>query len=170
VVHAEYKKSIIDRLVNPYMRDELTRLARNGSQKVPGRFLQPLSEALATGTPDDHFAFGVAAWLRYVKGYDANGKEFDIADAESIRMGLQDVARKSNGNAYPLFSFLEVFGRDLPSNAAFTEKVSGYLRSIVDNGMVAALEQFEQDREKKAEIGPNAPDAKPTAGECHFRP
>ena len=142
----DYKSSIIDRLVNPYMKDELTRLARNGSQKVPSRLMQPAREAVAVDGNADYLAFAVAAWIEYAKGYDSKGAEFDINDVEGINMGLQELARQSGANPRPLFALRKIFGHELSSHKGFTNKVEQYLRDIVDNGMTTALSHFNEEQ------------------------
>lgn len=151
-----YKPDLIARMENPHMGDELTRLARNGSQKAPTRLLRPIKEAIAKGGEYDHLAFGVAAWMRYVTGYDSDQAEFDINDIDAIRLGLQDIARSSQGSAFPLLSVKEIFGGDLPANRAFAETVQKHLQSISTEGMMQALSDFNKDIAVKREMGPAA--------------
>lgn len=153
----DYKQDIIDRISN--MPDDLTRLARNGSQKVQSRFLSPLKDAIAKDTPYDHIAFAVAGWMEYLKGFNADGQAFDINDGEGVRMGLQDIARNNNGDPHPLLAVREIFGPDLSSHKAFIEKVEKALQSIEQDGMLTALRQF---NDRIAQDPPQqSPDTKP---------
>ena len=124
------------------MPDDLTRLARNGSQKVPSRFISPLRDAIAKETPYDHIAFAVAAWMCYLKGIDPQGNPFDINDEEGLRMGLHDIAHNSNGDPHPLLAVQEIFGSDLSLHKEFTGKVQKWLPTIEHEGMLAALRKF----------------------------
>lgn len=145
----KYRQDTLDRISE--MPDDLTRLARNGSQKVASRFLEPLRDAVSRGTPYDHIAFGIAAWMKYVKGYDANGAVFDINDEEGLRMGLQDVARNSNGDPHPLLAVRQIFGPDLSSHKPFVQKIEKWLHAIEARGMMNALQEFEESLKDKPE-------------------
>ncbi len=138
----EYKKEILNRISQ--FPDELTRLARNGSQKAPARFLSPLKEAIAKGTPHDHITFAIAAWMHYLKGYDAKGNEFDILDEEGINMDLQERARSGGGDPRELFAVHQIFGPDLQEHRPFVQKIDKWLRAINDRGMMNALREFEE--------------------------
>jgi len=149
---AEYKQDILDRISQ--LPDDLTRLARNGSQKVPSRFLDPLRDAIPRNTPYDHMAFAIAAWMKYLKGYNAAGDAFDINDEEGIRMGLQDLARNSNGDPHPLLAVRQIFGPDLSSHRPFVQKIETWLHAIESKGMLNALQEFEESLKDSPEAGP----------------
>lgn len=144
---ADYRQDILDRISQ--LPDDLTRLARNGSQKAPSRFLEPLRDAIPRNTPYDHIAFGIAAWMKYLKGYDATGAAFDINDEEGLRMGLQDVARNSNGDPHPLLAVRQIFGPDLTSHRPFVQKIEKWLHAIETRGMMNALQEFEESLKDK---------------------
>ena len=128
------------------MKDELTRLARNGSQKVPSRLMQPavklppwMETPIIWPLPWQHGSN--TPWMG-----DSKGAEFDINDVEGINMGLQELARQSGANPRPLFALRKIFGHELSSHKGFTNKVEQYLRDIVDNGMTTALTQFNEEQ------------------------
>jgi mannitol 2-dehydrogenase len=79
----DYKATLLDRLANPKMGDELRRLARRGSTKVPSYLLPSLGDAVARRRPHALLTLALAAWLRYLRGSDCDGNEIEIEDARS---------------------------------------------------------------------------------------
>lgn len=138
----QYTDALIERLMNPYMKDELTRLARNGSQKVPTRLIDPIREAIAHNENYDDIAFALAAWIIYLRGVDGKGNAFDISDEEAFRTGLHDLSLDCNGRVCPILSVSGIFGYDLPANSDFSSKVMESLSLIEEKGMAGALREL----------------------------
>lgn len=64
---AAYKRELIERFANPYVRDTLARLATDGSDRIP-KFLVPVANELrADGEPAPLSAAIVASWARYAE-------------------------------------------------------------------------------------------------------
>ncbi len=148
---AEYQQRLIERLENPEMSDQLVRLARNGTGKVDTRFANPLKDAKAAGADYQHLAFATAAWIQYLKGYDDKGNligenikddsgtPLGINDKKAVESGLQDMARKSNGNPQPVMTASGLFDADLMKDQEFIKDVSRHLRNIQEHGVVEAI-------------------------------
>lgn len=137
------KQWIIARLQNPHMEDELSRLARNGTQgKLKPRILDTIKNAIASGADYQHLAFVTAAWIEYLKGYDTNGNEFDILDENAIKAGLQDIARNSNGNPNPVMTASNLFDIDLMQHQGFMASVSRHLHNIQQYGVLDAIQKI----------------------------
>src|SRR6185312_10920625 len=77
---AEYKQTLLARFANPAIADQLSRLCRRGSTKMPQHLLPSLHEALAQGRPHRLLTLAVAAWLRYLRGTDAAGRPVVVED------------------------------------------------------------------------------------------
>lgn len=145
VDYGQYAASLMTRLKNPYMQDELPRLPRNATTgKLATRILAPLKDAMAQGHGWDHLAFVTAAWVQYLKGYDDQGTEFDIKDPNAVETGLQDLARKSNGNPKPIISASGMFGTDLQGDPAFMKAIQTHLHNIQQHGVVAAASMIDR--------------------------
>src|SRR3954453_23535163 len=71
---AEYSRTLLERFANPAIADQLYRLCRRGSTKMPHHLLPSLREAIATGGPHALLTLAVAAWFRYLRGVDADGR------------------------------------------------------------------------------------------------
>jgi mannitol 2-dehydrogenase len=126
--YAEYRKALFERLENPYLHDELQRLARNGTEKITSRFLSPLREAYANDTPRDKILESLVSWVKYLAmanedkhtvGDTARG--FDIADSKAYDIGLVQIAKTLNGDISPLLS-LPIW-EGLQDNQRFVEEL-----------------------------------------------
>lgn len=150
VDYNHYRDTLIDRLQNPAMKDDLGRLARNGVQKISNRMIESVRDAIAYDTPWSHLAFATAAWVQYLKGVDKKtGRTFDIQDKQASEVilpliddTLQGLARNSNGNPAPVMTYSGVFSHQLMAHPDFTKAVEGHLHAIQDFGMKSAVENL----------------------------
>ncbi len=154
---AYYQDELVKRLENPYMKDELVRLARNGTQKINGRVVDTLEDAKANEKPYQHIAFATAAWIQYLKGYDEEGNEIDINDENAVSSGLQQIARNSNGNPQPVMTASRLFDYHLMNDKHFMADVTRHLQNIGQWGVIRATEEIysepQQDREAAYQKG-----------------
>jgi mannitol 2-dehydrogenase len=130
---AEYRESLLSRLSNPQMSDQLSRLARRGSSKIASFVLPSLQEAIAQDRPHNLLLLAVAGWARYLRGYDMKGHRFQIDDPESER--LTTLANMDNADAilsHEMFAEL----RQIP---AFTERFSYMVADIDEYGVIPTL-------------------------------
>jgi fructuronate reductase/mannitol 2-dehydrogenase len=115
----EYKASLLKRLANPEIADQLTRLCRRGSTKVPSYLLPSITEALAAGRTVPLLTLAVAGWFRYLQGEDYAGNPIAI---EGPRQELIELARRDGADPRPLLRVRDVFG-SLGDNASFVRDV-----------------------------------------------
>ena len=141
-----YRDQLLARFANPALKHRTWQIAMDGTQKLPQRLLGTIRDRLEKGEPIQRLALGVAAWMRYVTGIDEQGQPIEVKDPHAAR--LRQIADGAGGNAEKLASGLlavqEVFGTDLPSNAAFAELVTRHLKSLFEHGAavtIAALER-----------------------------
>src|ERR1700727_1221718 len=78
----EYRASLLSRLSNPRMSDQLSRLARRGSSKIAQFVLASLQEAVAQGRPHTLLMLAVAGWARYMHGRDLTGRKISLEDPQ----------------------------------------------------------------------------------------
>ncbi|MGQ1948051.1 mannitol dehydrogenase family protein [Geofilum sp. OHC36d9] len=119
-----YKKSLIARFQNIYMKDLISRICLESSAKIP-IFLLPTIKAQLQG--DGHIeraAFVVAAWCKYNDGVDEKGKSYVIKDAMSDE--LIRAAAQSHQNPKRFLEIEPVFG-DMIKNQAF---VAAFIKSL----------------------------------------
>jgi len=102
----EYRAALLERFGNPRMRDQLSRIAADGSQKIPIRIVPALVADRKAGNSPLGAERAVAAWILHLRG---RGAPFNDAKADKIadlRTGtLEDSVRKT-------CEFLEIENRD----------------------------------------------------------
>jgi mannitol 2-dehydrogenase len=132
----DYKKTLIERFSNPKIRDQLPRLCLNGSAKIPKFVLGSLRDKLQLGGAINYLSLTVAAWCRYLNGYDDQNRPIPIDDpladilTQQVRLGKTDPR--------PLLSMFEIFG-DLVQSPRFVETVAYKLSSLDEFGAKGTL-------------------------------
>ncbi len=103
-----YKRSLLGRLANPKLADDLARLCRGGSAKVPAHLLPSIAEARRRGRPHRMLTLAVAGWLRYLTGTDMRGRPFPLDDPRGEH--LRSLARAGGDDPRVLLDEYSVFG------------------------------------------------------------
>jgi fructuronate reductase/mannitol 2-dehydrogenase len=132
----EYQRTLVERLANPRMGDQLARLCRRGSTKVPNYLLPSIRAARADRRPHDLLTLAVAGWLRFLRGHDFAGEEVPV---EGPRMHLVQVAQDSGTDPRRLLAEEDVFG-ELGADATFAEALEAHLLELDSHGPREAVE------------------------------
>lgn len=135
----QYQRTLLKRLTNPHISDQLSRLAARGSTKMPCYLLPSVREALASHRPHSLLSFAVAAWLRYLRGYDLAGKPLKIDD--QLAMKLTTMAKLGQSDPRPALAISDVFG-ELGEDEAFVSQVGERLKEIDRLGVQGALRRI----------------------------
>jgi fructuronate reductase/mannitol 2-dehydrogenase len=133
---ADYKRSLLKRFANPAIADQLVRLCRRGSTKMPHHLLPSLRQALDEGRPHLLLTLAVAAWCRYLRGVDADGRPFPIDDPLADR--LQELATAGGTDPRPLLGERSIFG-DLADDETFVAQLTATLELLERSGVRATL-------------------------------
>jgi mannitol 2-dehydrogenase len=131
----DYRDILVNRLSNARMSDQLSRLARRGSEKISSFVLPSLQEAIAQGRPHTLLMLAVAGWARYVRGHDLKGRKFSIEDSQAIP--LTRLATMAGNNPDPLLGH-EMFG-DLRTVPGFAERLGDMIADIDERGVIPTL-------------------------------
>lgn len=132
-----YKTTLIQRFSNPAIRDQVQRLAMDGSQKIPNAIVPPLEIQLENGGSIRWMAFAIAGWYRYLRGIDEAGVKIDIVDPLAGK--LIDAASTEPTDATPLLTMTEIFGPKLGTNQQLVAATNTALQEINAMGMRDAL-------------------------------
>lgn len=140
----DYKQALLRRFRNPGLRHRTWQIAMDGSQKLPQRLLGTVRDRRKAGAPIEALALGVAAWMAYVTGIDETGSAIDVRDPlrDLLRAKADAAGRDAEKLVPALFSIVEIFGRDLPADAAFTTAVTRSLDSLFTIGSKKTYEAF----------------------------
>lgn len=141
----EYRGTLLDRLSNPRMSDQLSRLARRGTNKIATFVLPSLQEAIAQGRPHTLLMFAVAGWARYMRGHDLNGRKLRLEDSQAIPVAR--LANMARSNPDPLLGhemFAEV--RTVPG---FSQRLGAMIADIDVRGVVPTLRDAMRNDERE---------------------
>jgi fructuronate reductase/mannitol 2-dehydrogenase len=133
---AEYKRSLLKRFANPAIADQLPRLCRRGSTKMPHHLLPSLRQALAEGRPHGLLTLAVAGWVRYLRGTDPEGRRIEIDDPRAEL--LQALALDGGTDPRPLLGVRSIFG-DLGSFPDFVGELGRALEQLDRHGVRATI-------------------------------
>ncbi|MEJ1223913.1 mannitol dehydrogenase family protein [Sediminicola sp. 1XM1-17] len=134
-----YKNQVISRFKNPYITDELSRICKESSSKIPIFILPTISKQLSNKQPIEHAAFAIAAWCKYYDGIDDFGKSYDIKD--SISNQLIRTATLSHQNPQ-LFLERNAMFSDLITYDLFRERFTYYLSELRSRPIKECLVQM----------------------------
>jgi mannitol-1-phosphate/altronate dehydrogenase len=124
---AQYQRTLLGRLTNPRISDQLSRLAARGSTKMPSYLLPSLHEARAQGRPHALLSLAVAAWLRFLRGSGLDGNAIRIEDSRAQQ--LTAMAEMGGSDPRPVLQIRDLFG-DLGADEQFTRRVQAHLRDF----------------------------------------
>jgi mannitol 2-dehydrogenase len=130
---------VLERFANPKVKDELQRLARRGSGKLPSYLLPSIVEARAAHRRYDLLLLAVAGWVRYLRGVDLDGEEIDVEDPRKDE--LQPLALQGGGNPRPLLAERSIFGA-LAGDGEFASRLQEALALIERDGPRAAINAY----------------------------
>jgi fructuronate reductase/mannitol 2-dehydrogenase len=133
---ADYTAALIERLANPKIADELRRLCRNGSSKVPAHVLPSIAEARRAGHDHELLTMAVAGWFRHLRGTDERGRRLAVDDPLADR--LAQAALAGGDDPRPLLAECPGFG-ELAADAGFASSLQEALTALDRHGVRAAL-------------------------------
>ncbi|MDP9392310.1 MAG: mannitol dehydrogenase family protein [Actinomycetota bacterium] len=132
----EYRSTLLKRFANPAIADQLHRLCRRGSTKMPHHLLPSLRQALDEGRPHRLLTLAVAAWFRYLRGTDVDGRRIEVDDPRAELLGT--LARAGGADPRLLLGVTSVFG-DLGKRPTFVEELGRALAELDRDGVRATL-------------------------------
>ncbi len=131
----EYCATLLERFANPQVGDQLARLCRRGSTKVPAYVLPSLQITLRQYLPREHLVLTVAALMRCLQGRDHAGEAITLEDPRADR--LQQAAREGGTDPRPLMAQHDVFGL-LGSDVHLQAELEAALVALEDGPLEAA--------------------------------
>ncbi len=137
----EYRDTLLSRLSNPQMSDQLSRLARRGSEKIASFLLPSLQEAIEQDRPHTLLMLALAGWIRYLRGYDLTGSKIRIDDPEEEL--LTTLATAGGNNPEPVLRH-EIFAevRMIPG---FIDRLREMIIDIDEHGVIPTLRKALRD-------------------------
>lgn len=134
-----YRHELIDRFANPAVRDHLSRLCLESSDRIPKWLVPVIRDNLAAGGQFDASALVVASWARYAEGVDEQGEAIDVRDNDRDRVMAAAQASKTDPVA---FLRMEDYFGALAGDERFVAAYTHHLASLREKGARATLEAF----------------------------
>jgi mannitol 2-dehydrogenase len=141
---ADYKRTLLERFANAYVRDTVARLCAESSDRIPKWLLPVVHDNLRSGGPVRLAAATVASWARYAEGVDEDGEPIKVVDR--LADSLTPLARSQRDDPTAFIANRSVFG-DLVDEPRFVEPYLWALDSLHHNGSRATLEALLKDPE-----------------------
>jgi mannitol 2-dehydrogenase len=141
---ADYKRTLLERFANAYVRDTVARLCAESSDRIPKWLLPVVHDNLRSGGPVRLAAATVASWARYAEGVDEHGEPIDVVDR--LAESLMPLARSQRDDPTAFIANRAVFG-DLVDEPRFVEPYLWALDSLHRNGSRATLEALLKEPE-----------------------
>jgi len=134
-----YKRTLIERFSNPQVRDTISRLCAESSDRIPKWLLPVIRKQLATGGEIRRSAAVVASWARYAEGVDEQDQPIEVVDR--LRDSLVRLARRQREDPDAFIANRDVFG-DLADEKPFVSAYRSTLASLHQRGARATLESL----------------------------
>lgn len=141
----EYRATLLDRLSNPSMSDQLSRLARRGTTKITSFVLPSLHEAIMQGRPHTLLTLAVAGWARYMRGHDLQGRRLRLEDSQAIPVAK--LANMARNNPDPLLR--HAMFAELRAVPGFARRLGDMIADIDTRGVVPTLRDAMRDHERQ---------------------
>lgn len=139
---AAYRSELVARFRNPALRHRTWQIAMDGSQKLPQRLLGSIRDRIAAGAPFGRLALGVAAWMRYARGRDEQGRPIDVRDPHAARIaGLAGGLDEPREIVAAYLTMTDVFA-GLAGDASFRETVTRALDALMREGAARRIAAF----------------------------
>ncbi len=131
-----YRISLLGRLGNPKLGDQLSRLCRGASLKFPRHALPSVLDAREEGRPHPLLTLAVAGLCRQLRGVDEDGRRFELDDPAATR--LEALACAGGADPRPLLSDRATFGT-LADDEDFVADVEDVLEALDRDGVRATV-------------------------------
>ncbi|SDP65909.1 mannitol 2-dehydrogenase [Pedococcus dokdonensis] len=134
---ADYRRQLLERFANPEIRDPLTRLCAESSDRIPQWLVPVIRHNLRTGGAIDVSALVVASWARYAEGLDERGRPIDVVDRR--REAVTAAAARRHEDPLAFIRDRDLFG-DLADDERFTAAYTKALTGLHEKGAVATTQ------------------------------
>lgn len=142
----DYQRILVERFSNPAIRDQVLRLAEDGSAKLPNMVLEPVSELLSAGNSCSFAAFAVAAWIRFLKGADDKGETITVLDPRAEE--LTAAAKACDTTVRPFLDLPSLFHELIKKSDSFVGEMDKWFQRITAaprEALQALLEEHEAE-------------------------
>ncbi len=128
----KYGSSLIERYCNDNIKHRTWQIAMDGSQKLPQRLLESVSDHIENNRQYPFTCLAVAAWIRYVSAVDLNGNEIDVRDPQASELKTMTRSHKSTESLVrTVLSNEAIFKKHISENENFFKSVVDCYNKII---------------------------------------
>ena len=131
----EYAEMVLNRFENVAVKDQLRRIAMDGSEKFRVQGREVVLEGIALGLPMRGFALYVATWAAFLENEVRAGNQVQDMGGAAVTAAFQE-----GGSGLPSFLGMEEIFGDLAADDAWKAAVAELHAVVVERGVVAALD------------------------------
>lgn len=135
----EYYDKVIERLINPGVCDQISRLCFDGSNRQPKFIIPSINDRLSAGAKVDGLALASAFWCRYCYGTTESGSITPSNDPVWARLCAVSKVAKDNPRAW--LEMRDIYG-NISENAEFARLFAKMLNSIWLNGSEDTIKNY----------------------------
>ena len=145
----DYCSELLERYQNTAIEHRTWQIAMDGSQKLPQRVLETVSDLLKHQRNFQGLALAIAAWIKYVTGKDVNGNIIDVRDPLAKDFAM--IAKKSKTSEHYVDSILDqskVFPANLRNSSAFRIEIQKSYNFLEQYGSFGSIKKVMSAVEK----------------------
>lgn len=131
-----YKDQLIERFSSPAVRDTITRLCADSSNRIPKWLVPVIRDNVANGGGVRLSAAIVASWARFAEGFDEEGNPIEVVDA--LAAVLTQRASRYPEDELVFLRDRDLFGA-LIDDKRFVDAYRTTLRMLHERGSLATL-------------------------------
>lgn len=135
----EWGRIVLDRFGNPEIKDLLSRICADTSDRIPKFMLPVVREGILAGRATPMCAAVIASWARYAYGIDEQGKVIDVVDPKKI--SIMEAAKIDNLEQGAFLDQKEIFG-DIGEDVEFRKAYIEARQKLNSEGARALLREL----------------------------
>ena len=135
-----YIESLLERFANPQVRDQVLRLAMDGTGRLPKFVLPTLRTHLANGGPTKLAALLLATWCQSLTGKSDAGNDIEYGPDAMLEQA-KAAAQASLENPAAFLDLAPTFD-GIRDNEAFVAEFAATLTAVRENGLRATIQDY----------------------------
>ena len=139
----DYCSCLLERYQNPSIEHRTWQIAMDGSQKLPHRILETVSDLLKHQKNFQGLALAIAAWIKYATGIDLNGEIIDVRDP--LANDFANMAKKSKTSEHYVNSVLDlskVFPASIRDSSVFRMEIQKSYKFLEQYGSLGSIKKL----------------------------
>ena len=139
----DYCSKLLERYQNSALEHKTWQIAMDGSQKLPQRILETVSDLLKNQKNFQGLALAIAGWIKYVTGIDLDGETIDVRDP--LANDFATIAKKSKTSEDYVDLILDqgnVFPANLRDSSDFRTEIQNSYKLLVQCGSLSSIKKL----------------------------